>query len=67
MASLVLPVSFTGGAVVTPAIGAGFNAGPAAPAWVTNTFMLSFGGFLMLVGTLADRYVCACLHWFRWV
>lgn len=56
LAALVLPLSFTGGAVATPAIGADFNANPVALAWVTNAFMLSFGSLLMAAGTLSDIY-----------
>lgn len=56
MAALVLPLSFTGGAVATPAIGASFAAGPSSLAWITNAFMLSFGSLLMAAGALADLY-----------
>lgn len=56
LAALVLPLSFTGGAVATPAIGAALHADAVAMAWITNAFMLSFGSLLMAAGTLADRY-----------
>lgn len=56
LAALVLPMSFTGGAVATPFIGEAFAAHPAQLAWITNAFMLSFGSLLMAAGTLADRY-----------
>ncbi|MFJ4192674.1 MFS transporter [Pseudomonas sp. NPDC089534] len=56
LAALVLPLSFTAGAVATPAIGREYNAAPAALAWITNAFMLSFGSLLMAAGVLADRY-----------
>ncbi|WP_194791933.1 MFS transporter [Pseudomonas sp. UFMG81] len=56
LAALVLPLSFTGGAVATPAIGKVFNAEPASLTWITNAFMLSFGSLLMAAGTLADLY-----------
>ncbi len=56
LAALVLPMSFTGGAVATPFIGQTFNAPPTQLAWVTNAFMLSFGSLLMAAGTLADLY-----------
>jgi len=56
LAALVLPLSFTGGAVATPAIGQAFNAAPSSLTWVTNAFMLSFGSLLMAAGTLADIY-----------
>lgn len=56
LAALVLPLSFTGGAVATPTISKVFNASPSAQAWVTNAFMLSFGSLLMAAGTLSDIY-----------
>ena len=56
LAALVLPLSFTGGAVATPSIGRAFAATPTQLAWVTNAFMLSFGSLLMAAGTLADLY-----------
>ncbi|KUM39732.1 MFS transporter [Pseudomonas sp. EpS/L25] len=56
LAALVLPLSFTGGAVATPAIGVALRADAMAMAWITNAFMLSFGSLLMAAGALADRY-----------
>lgn len=56
LAALVLPLSFTGGAVATPAIGKAFDAEPASLTWITNAFMLSFGSLLMAAGTLSDIY-----------
>lgn len=56
LAALVLPMSFTGGAVATPSIGIAFAAHPTQMAWITNAFMLSFGSLLMAAGTLADLY-----------
>ena len=56
LAALMLPMSFTGGAVATPFIGRTFDATPQDLAWITNAFMLSFGSLLMASGTLADRY-----------
>jgi MFS family permease len=56
LAALVLPLSFSGGAVATPAIAREFPGSAAAMGWITNAFMLSFGSLLMAAGTLADRY-----------
>src|SRR5471032_2053225 len=56
LAALVLPMSFTGGAVATPFIGQTFDAHPTELAWITNAFMLSFGSLLMAAGALADVY-----------
>ena len=55
-AALILPLSFSGGAVATPAIGRDLGGTPAALTWVTNAFMLSFGSCLMAAGTLADTF-----------
>lgn len=54
-AALILPMSFSGGAVATPAIGRLLGGDPAGLAWITNAFMLTFGGLLMTAGALADR------------
>lgn len=56
LAALCMPLSFTGPAIAIPAIAAELHAGPLALAWITNAFMLSFGGCLMAAGALADRY-----------
>ncbi|KAB8044290.1 MFS transporter [Janthinobacterium aquaticum] len=56
LAALCMPLSFTGPAVALPAIAAELPGTPLALAWITNAFMLSFGGCLMAAGALADRY-----------
>ncbi|MFJ3485398.1 MFS transporter [Pseudomonas sp. NPDC090202] len=56
LSALVLPLSFTGGAVATPAIGRELGGSPVALTWITNAFMLSFGSLLMAAGALADVY-----------
>lgn len=56
LAALVLPLSFTGGAVATPAIGRSLGGTPTALTWITNAFMLSFGSLLMAAGALADQF-----------
>jgi MFS family permease len=55
-AALVLPLSFSGGAVATPAISRDLASSATALNWITNAFMLSFGSLLMAAGALADRY-----------
>lgn len=55
-AALALPLTFSGGAVATPAIGRDLGGSPAAMNWITNAFMLTFGSLLMAAGTLADRF-----------
>ncbi|RXN86751.1 MFS transporter [Achromobacter aloeverae] len=55
LAALALPLSFSGGAVATPAMGRSLGGSPEAMSWVTNAFMLTFGSMLMLAGALADR------------
>ncbi|PHV13984.1 MFS transporter [Janthinobacterium sp. BJB303] len=56
LAALCMPLSFTGPAIAIPAIAAELRGTPLALAWITNAFMLSFGGCLMAAGALADRY-----------
>ncbi|MFK0382720.1 MFS transporter [Agrobacterium sp. NPDC090273] len=56
LAALTLPLSFSAGAVATPAIGQDLGGSPAALTWITNAFMLTFGSLLMAAGALADRY-----------
>jgi MFS family permease len=55
-AALILPLSFSGGAIATPAIGRDLGGYAQALGWITNAFMLSFGSLLMAAGTLADAY-----------
>ncbi|WP_313140959.1 MFS transporter [Stenotrophomonas sp.] len=54
-AALALPLAFSAGAVVVPSLQLGQGASPLALAWVTNAFMLIFGGLLLAAGALADR------------
>ena len=56
LAALVLPLSFSGGAVATPAIGRDLGGNPTALNWITNAFMLTFGSSLMAAGALADQF-----------
>ncbi|HBQ8419700.1 TPA: MFS transporter [Klebsiella pneumoniae] len=54
MAALLLPLSFTGGVMTTPAIQQSLGGSPAALSWLTNGFMLTFGSFLLAAGVAAD-------------
>lgn len=56
LSALVLPLSFSGGAVATPSIAQSPGGSADALAWVTNGFMLAFGSLLMTAGSLADRF-----------
>ncbi|MDM0007835.1 MFS transporter [Variovorax sp. J22G73] len=56
LAALGMPLSFTGPAVVLPAVHAALGGSPVQLNWVTNAFMLSFGATLMAAGALADAY-----------
>lgn len=56
LAGIICPISFSGGAVATPAIGRVLGGDPIALNWITNAFMLTFGGFQMAAGALADEY-----------
>lgn len=54
LAAMLLPLSFTGGVVTTPAIQRMLGGSPAELAWLTNGFMLTFGSFLLAAGIAAD-------------
>ncbi len=56
LSAVILPISFSGGAVATSAIGNDLGGSAAALNWITNAFMLTFGSFLMVMGTLADQF-----------
>jgi MFS family permease len=56
LAALALPLSFSAGALATPAIGRELAGGPVEMNWITNAFMLTFGSLLMAPGALADRF-----------
>ncbi|RIX76469.1 MFS transporter [Acidovorax cavernicola] len=56
LAALGMPLSFTGPAVVLPAIRETLGGTPVQLNWITNAFMLSFGATLMAAGALADAY-----------
>lgn len=56
LAALMLPLTFVGVAVATPAIGRELGGSPQELSWTTNAFMLSFGSVLMAAGTLADEF-----------
>ncbi|MDR6207489.1 MFS transporter [Paraburkholderia graminis] len=55
-AAVVLPLSFSAGAIATPAIGRALGGSPVALNWITNAFMLSFGSCLMAAGALSDQF-----------
>ena len=55
LAALLLPLSFTGGVVTTPAISQDLHGGPLSLAWLTNGFMLTFGSGLLAAGVAADK------------
>ena len=56
LAALGMPLSFTGPAVVLPALREALGGTPVQLNWVTNAFMLSFGGALMAAGAVADTW-----------
>lgn len=56
LSALVLPLSFSGGAVATLAISDDLGGSATELTWITNAFMLSFGSLLMAAGSLADRF-----------
>ncbi|MFV1944203.1 hypothetical protein VPH49_25800 [Pseudomonas luteola] len=55
LAALMLPLSFSGGAMATPSIAAELPGSALLVTAITNGFMLSFGCLLLAAGTIADR------------
>ena len=55
IAAVILPLNFVSGAVATPAIARELGGSAQALSWITNSFMLTFGCFLMAAGALADE------------
>src|SRR4051812_50225635 len=55
-AAVVLPLSFSAGAVATPPIGRALGGRPVALNWITNAFMLSFGSCLVAARALSDQF-----------
>ncbi|WP_052184358.1 MFS transporter [Rahnella aquatilis] len=55
LAGVILPLNFVSGAVATPAIARELGGSAQALSWITNSFMLTFGCFLMAAGALADE------------
>ncbi len=56
VAAALLPISLTGASVVSPLVSADLHAGVAAVSWIVNGYDLSFAAFLLVAGSLADRY-----------
>ena len=55
LAAAVLPMTFTGGAIATPALGRAFGGSGPLLSWVVNAFMMVFGALPLIAGALADR------------
>lgn len=56
LVAVIMPLSFTGPAVATPAIGRDLAGELSQLVWIVNGFMLAFGSTIMLGGALADQF-----------
>jgi MFS family permease len=56
LVAVIMPLSFTGPAVATPAIGRDLGGELSLLVWIVNGFMLAFGSTIMLGGALADQF-----------
>ena len=56
LVAVTMPLSFTGPAVATPAIGRDLAGELSQLVWIVNGFMLAFGSTIMLGGALADQF-----------
>lgn len=54
LTGLLIPLSFTGPAVVLPALAGMPGASPPALNWVLNAYILSYGSAMMVAGSLTD-------------
>lgn len=53
---MLIPLCFTGPAIVLPAISQELGGSPAQLNWIINTYILSYGGAMMVSGSLTDIY-----------
>ncbi|ROP59192.1 MFS transporter [Enterobacter sp. BIGb0383] len=56
LTGLLIPLCFTGPAVVLPAIGQALGGSPTQLSWIMNAYILSYGGAMMVAGSLTDIY-----------
>ncbi|MCQ4322148.1 MFS transporter [Stutzerimonas stutzeri] len=56
LTGLLIPLCFTGPAVVLPAISQDLGGSPAQLNWIMNAYILSYGGAMMVSGSLTDIY-----------
>ena len=56
LTGLLIPLCFTGPAVVLPAISLELGGSPAQLAWIMNGYILSYGGAMMVAGSLTDLH-----------
>jgi MFS family permease len=56
LTGLLIPLCFTGPAVVLSAIHLDLGGSPAQLAWIMNAYILSYGGAMMVAGSLTDLH-----------
>lgn len=56
LTALLIPLCFTGPAVVLPAISHDLGGSSAQLAWIMNGYILSYGGAMMVAGSLTDLH-----------
>lgn len=56
LTALLIPLYFTGPAVVLPAISHELGGSAAQLSWIMNAYILSYGGAMMVSGSLTDIY-----------
>lgn len=56
LTGLLIPLCFTGPAVVLPTISQELGGTPAQLNWIMNAYILSYGGAMMVSGSLTDIY-----------
>lgn len=56
LTGLLIPLCFTGPSVVLPAISQELGGTPTQLSWIMNAYILSYGGAMMVSGSLTDIY-----------
>lgn len=56
LAVVLVPFTLTGVSVTLDEIGTALHAGPQSIQWVVNGYSATFAGFMLVTGTLADRW-----------
>ncbi|WYX18138.1 hypothetical protein WJ973_18005 [Achromobacter xylosoxidans] len=66
LTAVLIPLCFTGPAVVLPAISHALGGTPVQLNWILNGYILAYGSVIMVSGSLTDLYGRAASGWADW-